>query len=254
MDNVPIAVEVRNLTKIYSPRSTKKALDQIEFSVPLGQTLCLLGPNGSGKTTLLKILAGLVKPTAGQISIMGMDSKKEGHKIQSDIGWMPADERSGFYGRITGHQNLKFFGTLQNIPEAEFNRQLGNLALQLGIKDELNHQSLRISSGFRQKMGLLRAMIHSPSILLLDEPFRNLDPHTLIRFRRLLKDHINRIQKKTVILSTHILEEARRVADFILFLHNGRVVQQMTARELHKRLKNQTVEDLYLKTIKIDDK
>jgi ABC-2 type transport system ATP-binding protein len=252
MHDYPVAVEVQNLTKIYSPKNSKKALDEIHLNVPLGQTMCLVGPNGSGKTTLLKVIAGLVTPTSGTVNIMGMDSQKEPLKIRRHIGWMPADERSGFYGRLSGFQNLKFFATLQKISNEEFDRQLGNLFLQLGIQGEIKEQTLQISAGLRQKMGLIRTMIHNPSVLLLDEPFRNLDPHTVHRFRRLLKDHINRIQKRTVILSTHLLEEARRVADIVVFLSNGRIVKELAARDLANEIRNKSIEEYYLELIQLE--
>ncbi len=117
------------------------------------------------------------------------------------------------------------------------------------MTNELEQMVLRQSSGTKQKISILRTLLHNPSILLLDEPFRHLDPHGVQRFRRLLKDHLTRLQSKTVILSTHQLEEARRVADTIILLNNGQVLSQLSAHDIKHELQNNTLEDYYLKTI-----
>jgi ABC-type Na+ transport system ATPase subunit NatA len=122
---------------------------------------------------LLKILAGLLDPTSGGVTINGIDRIKNPREAKAQIGWMPAEERSGLYGRITGRENLTFFGTLQGLNNADMDRAIGNLALQIGIDDEIDQTVLKISSGAKQKIGLARAMLHSPSVLLLDEPIRN---------------------------------------------------------------------------------
>jgi len=250
MEDTPVAIKVDALSKSYPLKSgTKKALKDVSFEVGLGKICCLLGPNGSGKTTLLKILSGLLLPTSGSATLMGMDILEEPIKIRKQIGWMPADERSGFYGRLTGRENLNFFADLQQIPPKEVNRIIGNIEVLLGINNELNQQFLSTSSGERQKIGLARTLLHNPQVLLLDEPFRNLDPHTIIRFRRLLKDHMAKVQKKAILLSTHQLEEARKLADTLVILHQGRVIRQLEARELEKELRGQSVEDFYLKTV-----
>ncbi|MCB4756072.1 MAG: ABC transporter ATP-binding protein [Elusimicrobia bacterium] len=255
MEAVPIAIDVKNLTKRYShKKGAPDAVKNISLQVTLGHIVCLLGPNGSGKTTLLKSVAGLLEPTEGSVSVMGYDMRTQPLAARSHIGWMPAEDRSGFYGRLSGRQNLEFFATLQNIPTSEMQRLIGNLAIQLDLHDDLDQRMLRVSGGGRQKIGLMRALLHNPSVLVLDEPFRNLDPHTVLRLRRLLKDHITRIHKKTVLLSTHLLEEARRLADVLIILNKGEIVKTIDSRELNKELQHATVEELYLKTIAWEEK
>src|SRR5437899_96001 len=113
MEPDPIAIHIQNLTKRYSKkRAAVESLKNISLEVPLGQIWCLLGPNGSGKTTLLKILAGLLQPSGGSISILGIDPQKNPREARAKVGWMPAEERSGLYGRLTGRQNLEFFAAL----------------------------------------------------------------------------------------------------------------------------------------------
>ncbi|MCG3205021.1 MAG: Vitamin B12 import ATP-binding protein BtuD [Elusimicrobia bacterium] len=246
IESPPIAVDIKDMSKKYG---SFEALKNINLQVAMGKVCCLLGPNGSGKTTLLKILAGLLDPTTGSLNIHGIDRMADPRSARADIGWMPAEERSGLYGRITGRENLNFFGTLHGLTAEELNRTIGNISFQIGIDDELDKNVQRVSSGTKQKIGLARALLHNPPILLLDEPIRNLDPETTVRFRRLLKDHLTRIQKKTVLLSTHLLEEARRVADMIVIIRKGEIVKVIEGLDLENELKAATLEEIYLKTV-----
>lgn len=250
MEETPIAIDIQNLSKHYSKKAdAANALNDVTFQVPVGKVCCLLGPNGSGKTTLLKICAGLVAPTSGAVSIMGHDIQKEPRAAKSKIGWMPAEERSGFYGRITAMQNLKFFGILHDLDKEPLDRVIGNLALQMDLKSEMDQVMQKMSAGTRQKIGLMRALLHNPAVLLLDEPMRSLDPHAIVRFRRLIKDHLTRNQKKTVLLSTHLLEEARRVADIIIIISEGRIIRKLESDDLEKELRHASLEDFYIKTV-----
>lgn len=246
----PIAIEIKNVTKTYkTSRGEHVALKNVSLQIPLGKICCLLGPNGSGKTTLLKIISGLLTPTEGSVSIMGINPAEDPIKARSQIGWMPAEERSGFYGRLSGKQNLNFFAALHQIPHEEKERTIGNLAFLLDFADEIDQMTLQISAGARQKVGLARALLHNPSVLLLDEPMRNLDPHAVKRFRRLMKDHLTRREHKTVILSTHQLEEVKRLADHVIIIKDGEVLLSLDSKEFEKALKNTTMEDFYLQTI-----
>lgn len=250
MEDSPIAIDVQQLSKSYHRRPDAPfALRDFSFQLPLGKTLCVLGPNGSGKTTLLKILASLLEPTSGSLSILGVDPMNDPGAVRANLGWMPAEERSGFYGRLTGRENLKFFAALQNIPPSDLDRRIGNLSVRLGLGDELDRMLLKISGGQRQKIALARALLHDPAVLILDEPMLNLDPHTTQRFRRLIKDHLTRTEGKTVVMSTHQLEEARRIADFIAIVHQGELVKFMNMRDVAKETRDSSLEEYYLKTI-----
>lgn len=255
MEEKPIVINVQNLSKRFGSKSNGvDVLKDISFQVRLGQICCLLGPNGSGKTTLLKTLAGLLQPTTGSITLNDIDAIKKPREARGEVGWMPAEERSGFYGRLTGRQNLTFFGALQGIPQKEMERVMGNLALQIDLNNELDKSMLKVSTGAKQKIGLARALLHDPAVLLLDEPVRNLDPHAIVRFRRLLKDHLTRRQHKTILLSTHLLEEARRTADMILIIRNGQIIKSVENRELETTLRHTTLEDFYMNVIDSEEK
>jgi ABC-type multidrug transport system ATPase subunit len=248
MEEQPSAISVRNLTKKYSS-SAAPSLDDISFEVPLGKVCVILGPNGSGKTTLLKVLAGLLRPTSGGFSIHGVDAAEKPREARGNVGWMPAEERAGLYGRLSGRENLSFFAALQDIRGQELDRVVGNLALQIGINDEIDRPILQTSTGAKQKIALTRALLHNPPVLLLDEPTRNLDPHTVLRFRRLLRDHLTRKEKKTILLSTHQLEEARKIADIILIIAKGKLIRQLEGKELEAAFHGKSAEEFYLKAV-----
>lgn len=250
MEETPIAVHVSNLSKSYA-RSSTPALDNITFDIPVGKIWCLLGPNGSGKTTLLKILAGLLTANKGELALLGVDLAKDPLTARTKVGWMPAEERSGFYGRLTPRQNLQFFGTLQGLTGTETGKTIGDLAFLMDFNEDVDRMVLKTSAGARQKFGLARALLHNPPILLLDEPMRNLDPHAVMRFRRLIRDHLVRKTKKTVLLSTHQLEEARRIADHILILKDGKIIRSLDAKQLESEIKHKTVEEFYLKAVEV---
>ncbi len=252
MEEPPVAIRVSELSKYYSKASdAKAALHKVSFDIPLGKIWCLLGPNGSGKTTLLKILAGLVSPTEGSVSLMGLDPTLKPIEAHTKVGWMPAEERSGFYGRLSAKQNLEFFGALQQLSEEEVGKSIGNLAFLLDFNEDVGRMVLKTSAGARQKFSLARALLHNPPILLLDEPMRNLDPHAVLRFRRLIRDHLVRKNKKTVLLSTHQLEEAKKIADHILIIKNGEIIMSMDAKQLEIETKHKTFEEFYLKTVEV---
>jgi ABC-type multidrug transport system ATPase subunit len=250
MEEHPTAISVKNLVKKFSTaKGTVASLDDVSFEVPLGKICVLLGPNGSGKTTLLKVLAGLLRPTSGSYAIDGIDGVADPRGARAKIGWMPAEERAGLYGRLSGRQNLAFFGALQGVIGNDLDRAVGNLALQIGINDEMDKSVLKTSTGAKQKIALTRALLHNPPVVLLDEPTRNLDPHTVLRFRRLLRDHLTRQQKKTVLLSTHQLEEARKIADVIVIISKGKMIRRLEGRELEAAFQGKSAEEFYLKAV-----
>lgn len=215
------AIEIKGVSKEFSSlvyslpflRKKKKirALSQVDLQIPKNSTFVLVGPNGSGKTTLLKILAGLLLPDAGEVRIHGQAA------LASSTG-------RDFYWRLTVRQNLEFFAALCDLPPKEIRPNVEQTARRLGLAEALDRPYEQLSSGIRQRLILARALLSRASILLLDEPTRSLDPLAAREFRNFLKE-FSREFGKTLLLTTHNLEEAEGMGDRIGILHEGRLVQ-----------------------------
>jgi ABC-2 type transport system ATP-binding protein len=205
------------------------ALDEVSLTVQAGELLCLMGSNGAGKTTLMKILAGVVLPTDGRALIDGYDVTRAPRELRARIGYAAADP-AGFYDRMTGRQNLAFFASLQSVPRAQAQGRIDELLslLELDMPDQLYQE---YSSGTKQRLALARALLHQPSLLLLDEPTRSLDPVQTERVHGLLRGRLRR-QGVTVVLATHQAWEAEVLADRVAVLHHGEIQVCGTPREL----------------------
>jgi ABC-2 type transport system ATP-binding protein len=195
-----------------------RALHQVSFALARGEILALLGPNGSGKTTLLKILGSLVLPSAGEARIDGLDVVHRSLETRARIGLCLSEERS-FYYRLTGRQNLDFFGRLLGVPAAERAARIRD-AIELLRLDEIDERFMTYSTGTRQKLGVARGLLGDRPILLLDEPTRGLDPYTSSRFLGRLRE-LARGGGRAVLFASHDLEAVERVADRLVFLHRG---------------------------------
>ena len=197
-------------------------LRDVDLSVGRGEILGLLGTNGAGKTTLLKILATLILPTAGRITIEGVDVIHEPHRAIQLVSLVTADERS-FYWPLTGRQNLEFFATFQGLGRDAARRRIEELQEQLGL-EALDRQFGIYSTGMRHRLAIARGLIRRPHVLLLDEPTRSLDPVAANGLRRLIRDTLVAQLGCTVVLATHNLQEAEELCDREVFLHKGRLL------------------------------
>jgi ABC-2 type transport system ATP-binding protein len=209
-------------------------LKGISLDVAGGALFGILGLNGAGKTTLLKILGTLVLPDAGDVNIAGYDLRVEPQGVRSTLALVTADERS-LHWRLSALENLRLFGALHRLSAAEsFSRSLDALdTVKLtGVGEKMVGA---FSSGMRQRLLLARALLSRPSVLLLDEPTRSLDPVSAHEFRRTLRDEIVGKQGATVILATHNAEEAFNYCDRVAVLHNGKVAAIGSASELSSR-------------------
>ncbi len=238
-------IVVSRLTKVFHPlqlrlRSLRPvrrqppvwALREIDLTVSRGEILGLLGTNGAGKTTLLKIIATLILPTAGRVSVDGHDVARDGDSVKALIGLVTGEERS-FYWRLTGRQNLEFFAAFQGLSPERTRGRIGELGEQLGL-DALDRHFGVYSAGMRHRLVIARALLHQPRILLFDEPTRSLDPLAAGALRRLIRETLVRELGCTVVLATHNLEEAEELSDRIAVLHEGRLVGCGTVKELRE--------------------
>jgi ABC-2 type transport system ATP-binding protein len=210
----------------------RPALAGVSLRVGACQLFGLLGPNGAGKTTLLKLIATLSLPDSGRIVVDGVDATRSPDAVKRRIGLCTSEERS-FYFRLTAHENLQFFGTLAGLGGRELERRIAEVVELVDLTPALSKRFDAFSSGMRQRLALARALIADPEILLLDEPTRGVDPVHADSMRRLLREELVGRRRKTVILTTNILEEAWSVCDTVAILNAGTIVAQGSPAELN---------------------
>ncbi len=213
-----------------------RALDNVSFSLEKGKMLGILGPNGAGKTTLLKIIATLILPDKGDVVVNSYRPGIDDNKIKSFIGLVASQERS-FYWQLTGRQNLEFFAAMYGLDEkyAQFRTK------ELFALFEINYQDKRFdsySSGMKQRFALMRALLNEPQLLLLDEPTKSLDYKTALALREFIKNDLVEKKGKTVIFTTHNINEALDFCDLFLILNKGKVCGFGTLAQLQKKLNN----------------
>ncbi|MGB8441618.1 MAG: ABC transporter ATP-binding protein [Candidatus Acidiferrales bacterium] len=230
------AISVESLEKYFPParsgwrallhpvaRPTERALAGISFSVQPAEVVAIVGPNGAGKSTLLRVLATLIIPTRGRAAIGGCDIEREAFRARGHFGYHTGGDE-GFYTRLSGRENLAFFAAMNNISGADARRRIKLAAERMGISPELDRQVRTYSTGTTHRLGLARALLHEPAILLLDEPTRSLDPLAAADFRRLLKDDLVGRHGTTLLFASHTLSEVEEIADRVMLLEEGRII------------------------------
>lgn len=217
-----MSIEVRELTKIYG---SQKAIDGISFEANKGEILGLLGPNGAGKTTTMKILTCYMPASAGVAKICGYEAGKEDAEIKKLIGYLP--EHNPLYGSMYVQEYLTFVAQIHKLSDKK--RRVSKLIEQVGLEREYKKKISSLSKGYKQRVGLAQAMIHDPEILILDEPISGLDPNQLIEIRNLIT---SLKVDKTIIFSSHILQEVESISDKIVILDKGKIVADDTLSTL----------------------
>ena len=221
-------IETSNLTKRFNGLT---AVDHISFKVKEGEIFGLLGPNGAGKTTTIRMLATLTRPTEGTATIGDYDIVKDDNKVRKLIGLV--SEKIIMYDRLTARENLWFFGKLYNIPKAVINERIDELLGLVQLSKWKNTQVGTFSSGMRQRMNVIRALLNMPKVLLLDEPTLGLDPQSSVEVRGFIKK-VNRENKTTIILTTHMMVEADILCNRIGIIDHGKIVALDTSPNLKK--------------------
>ncbi|MEM4408289.1 MAG: ABC transporter ATP-binding protein [Candidatus Caldarchaeum sp.] len=222
------ATVIDHLTKIYH-RPKRLVLDSICLSIAKGEIFGLLGPNGAGKTTLLKILATLVLPTSGKVFVNGYDVVKEEEKVRQLIGLFTGRERS-FYFRLSGQQNLEFFGAMQGLKRPILKKRIAEILARLGLDAHKDQMYMNYSTGMKRKLGLARALLADPPIYLLDEPTSSLDPTSVREIHQIIREL--KSQNKTILLATHNMHEAEQLCDRIGILNAGQLLKVDTSENL----------------------
>ncbi|HYH39518.1 MAG TPA: ABC transporter ATP-binding protein [Azospirillum sp.] len=227
------AVEIRGLTKVYqgSGRSgPKHALKGIDLTIPRGSLFGLLGPNGAGKSTLINIMAGLVNKTAGEVRIWGTDIDMSPRQARASIGVVPQELNMDPF--FTPREMLELQAGLYGVPRSE--RRTDELLAAVGLSDKANAYARTLSGGMKRRLMVAKAMVHTPPVLVLDEPTAGVD----IELRRLLWEHVRRLNKAgtTVLLTTHYLQEAEELCDTIAIINHGEVVACEPKAQLLRRV------------------
>jgi ABC-2 type transport system ATP-binding protein len=218
----PVIGGFRELVRHPLKRPTRTALDGVSLSVEPGLAFCLLGPNGAGKTTLIKVLTTLVLPDGGRVFVNGHDAEKSPAAVRKAIGFAINDERS-FYWRLTGRQNLEFFGALNGLRGRQRSDQIAAVLRLTGLESAANLRFNAYSTGMRQMLAFARALLTDAEILFVDEPTRSLDPQAAARIRRFLRDELVGVRRKTVFWATHDLAEAAEFGSEIAVIDRGRI-------------------------------
>ncbi len=209
-----MSVEIKNLTKTYG---TQKAVDGISFKVNTGQIIGFIGPNGSGKSTTMKCICGVLPPNKGEVYVDGKNVYKEIKQIKKIIGYLP--EHNPLYYEMYISEYLLHVANFYNLKERK--KRVKEVIISTGLKREEHKKIGQLSKGYKQRVGLAQALIHDPKVLILDEPTTGLDPNQIVEIRSLISSVA---QNKTVILSTHILQEVEAICDRVLIINKGKIV------------------------------
>lgn len=236
------AVELRGVTKRYNEIL---AVNNINLTINSGEIFALLGPNGSGKSTTLKMLLGLVPPTAGSLTVLGLDVLKDPITVKRQVGYVP--ESPDVYEFLTGIEYLDFIADIYNVPPMEKQQRINEYLKALQLEDREGDMINSYSDGMKKKISLISAFLHKPKLLILDEPLNALDP----RSARIVKNFLQELKTQgvTTILSTHVLEIAEAVCDRIGIMYQGSILALGNMNQLREEasLPGSGLEDVFLK-------
>jgi ABC-2 type transport system ATP-binding protein len=230
------SVVIETVHKVFRPaglfgfgarRTETYALKGISLSAAAGEVLALLGPNGSGKSTTLKLVSTILLPDRGSVSVGGADTRLQSNAVRKQVGFAVASERS-FFPRLTARENLDFFAALEDLPRRERAHSVESVLRDVGLEDAGGKQAMKLSSGMHQRLGIARALIKQPSVLLLDEPTRSLDPAAASHLWRVIRELAD--SGITILLATHNFSEAVAVADRVAILQQGELLAAQRVR------------------------
>ncbi len=238
------AIVVDGLCKLFKKgkKDEVRAVNGASFTIKHGELFGLLGPNGAGKTTLIKCISTLLIPDGGSASIGGFDICADPLQVRKHIGVLTGGERS-LYWKLTPVENLKYFSALYGVPRKLVNERVDYLLGLMGLREKAKTRVEKLSSGMKQKLSLARVLIHDPPILLVDEPTLGLDPYFARFIRDFVKNELNRKLHKTILLTTHYMDEADELCDRIAFMNQGRIEAMDTPMRLkHSMPQKQVLE------------
>ncbi len=226
-----MSVIVDQLTKIYGHQ---KAVDDVSFEVKKGEVLGFLGPNGAGKTTTMKVITCYLPQTMGKVSVCGYDTAKAPIEVRKSIGYLP--EHNPLYKEMYVKEYLWFIAGIHKVKNKR--SRIAEMIERTGLEREQKKLIGALSKGYRQRVGLAQAMLHDPQVLILDEPTSGLDPNQLVEIRQLIKEFG---KEKTVVFSTHIMQEVQAICDRVIIINQGKLVANDSIDRLEKLISGETV-------------
>src|SRR4030042_5755853 len=225
-----MSIVVQGVTKLYGEQ---KALDNVSFQVKTGEIVGFLGPNGAGKSTMMKIITGFIPPSSGNVFVNGIATGDGSLEIRKRIGYLP--ENNPLYPEMYVREYLRFTASLYK-SNIRVKKQIDDIIEMTGLAPEQHKKIGSPSKGFRQRVGLAQALIHNPDVLILDEATSGLDPNQIVEIRNLIKEAG---REKTVMFSTHIMQEAEAVCDRIIIIDNGKIVADEEKSNIYSKIKRQ---------------
>lgn len=240
-------IEVKKLTKEFKDKKggRLRAVDEVSFNCKEGEVYGLLGPNGAGKTTTLRMLSTSLKPTSGNATINGIDLVKNPDEVRKQIGFLSG--ATGLYGRLTAREMVEYFGKLYGMKKDRIDARINELFTLLDMHEFAKARCEKLSTGMKQKVSIVRTVLHDPPVMVFDEPTSGLD----VMSSRNIVDFIFRCkqQNKCVIFSTHIMSEARRLCDRVAIIHKGKIYREGTVDQLLQQTGESNLEDAFLKIV-----
>lgn len=235
-----MSIVVKNVSKQFDGQW---ALKDVSFTVNKGEVVGFLGPNGAGKSTMMKIITCYQPPTHGDVSVCGLDIWNDSLALKKKIGYL--SETNPLYYEMYVVEFLEFIAGLHGVPHKS--KRVAEVIKMTGLTPEMNKKIATLSRGYKQRVGLAQALVPDPEVLILDEPTTGLDPNQLVEIRNLIKMCG---QSKTVLLSTHIMQEVEAMCDRVIIINHGKIVEDATIQDLYKLaenkgIKNQSIEELF---------
>ncbi len=237
-------IQFENVTKSYGGCKVK-AVDALDMQIPDGQVFGFIGPNGAGKTTTIKMLTGILSPDSGRLLLNGIDIQKDPIAAKRSFGYVP--DAFDMYERLTGMEYLNFMADIYGVDKARRKAHIEKYLAQFSLEDAANQQIRGYSRGMKQKLAITGALIHEPSIWILDEPMVGLDPQSVFMLKEEMRKHVE--DGRTVFFSTHVLDVAERLCDEIGVISHGKLIAKGTLDELRHGDRDSSLEEVFLELV-----
>jgi ABC-2 type transport system ATP-binding protein len=239
-----IMIEINGITKVYSKKV--KAVDQLSLTIPDGKIVGFIGPNGAGKTTTLKMMCGILKPDEGSVLLNGFDITKQPLLAKKQFGFVA--DNADIFLRLKGIEYLNLMADIYEVDTALRSERIQEYARQFEMTQALNDKILSYSHGMRQKIVIMGAILHQPSIWILDEPLTGLDPQSSFELKQMMRKHAS--DDKTVFFSTHVLEVAEKLCDYVIIINFGKILYEGTLEQLKSQYEQKNLEEIFLEVTK----